>query len=109
MDDGLHAEPPPPVAPRFTKIAFVASSADEARTAARRLSHTYGNVPLDQADVVVALGGDGLMLEALHRLMDAPWNVELLRLRGEDAEADAMRDRLASLVHDWPEAAIAAA
>jgi NAD+ kinase len=68
--DGLHTEPPPPVAPRFNKIAFVASSADEARTAARRLSHTYGNVPLDQADVVVALGGDGLMLEALHRLMD---------------------------------------
>ena len=68
--DGLQPEPAPPPAPRFSNIAFVASSADEARTAARRLSQLYGNVPLDKADVVVALGGDGLMLEALHRLMD---------------------------------------
>jgi len=68
--DGLHPEPEPLAPPRFSKIAFVASGADEARTAARRLSHAYGNVPLDEADVVVALGGDGLMLEALHRLMD---------------------------------------
>ncbi len=70
MVDGLHPEPEPLAPPRFSKIAFVASGADEARTAARRLSHAYGNVPLDEADVVVALGGDGLMLEALHRLMD---------------------------------------
>ncbi len=68
--DGLHPEDPPPKTARFSKLAFVASSAEEARTAARRLSHMYGNVPLDEADVVVALGGDGLMLEALHRLMD---------------------------------------
>ena len=68
--DGLHPETEPPPGPRFNKIAFVASNAEEARTAARRLSHTYGNVPLDTADVVVALGGDGLMLETLHRMMD---------------------------------------
>ncbi len=42
-------------------------------------------------------------------VMYAPWNVELLRLRGQHAEADAMRDRLAPLVHHWPAAAIAAA
>jgi NAD+ kinase len=69
--DGLHPEPEPPPGPRFNKIAFVSSNADEARTAARRLSHTYGNIKnLDDADVVVALGGDGLMLETLHRMMD---------------------------------------
>lgn len=45
----------------------------------------------------------------LQRLMDAPWNVNLLRLRGEHAEADAMRDRLERLVHRWPAGAIAAA
>lgn len=44
----------------------------------------------------------------LQRLMDAPWNVELLRLRGQDAEADAMAARLDGLVHRWPAAAIAA-
>jgi hypothetical protein len=45
----------------------------------------------------------------LQRLMDAPWNVDLLRLRGQHAEAEAMGDRLAGLVHCWPAAAIAAA
>jgi NAD+ kinase len=68
--DGLDREPEPPAGPRFNKIAFVSSSADEARTAARRLIHTYGTVKLHEADVVVALGGDGLMLETLHNRME---------------------------------------
>jgi hypothetical protein len=45
----------------------------------------------------------------LQRLMDAPWSVDLLRLRGQHAEADAMRDRLEGVTHRWPAAAIAAA
>lgn len=45
----------------------------------------------------------------LQRLMDAPWNVDLLRLRGQHAEADAMRARPGRLVHRWPATAIAAA
>lgn len=49
-------------------IAFMASAADEAQAALRRLSHVYGNMPADIADVVVALGGDGLMLQTLDRL-----------------------------------------
>jgi NAD+ kinase len=35
-----------------------------------RMRHIYGSVPEDQADVIVALGGDGLMLETLRRHMD---------------------------------------
>ena len=45
----------------------------------------------------------------LQRLMDAPWNVDLLRLLGQEAEADAMAARLDGLVHRWPAASIAAA
>lgn len=52
------------------KIAFVAGESDEARKALQRLSHAYGNAPPDEADVIVALGGDGLMLQTLHRFMN---------------------------------------
>ncbi len=41
----------------------------EARSALTRLTRRYGNISLGQADVVVALGGDGLMLRTLHKLM----------------------------------------
>ncbi len=47
------------------KIAFVASSTDEARQAMSRLADEYGNVEIDQAEVLVALGGDGFMLRTL--------------------------------------------
>jgi NAD+ kinase len=53
-----------------TKIAFVASDVVIAQNALERLSRRYGNVPLDQADVIVALGGDGFMLQTLHGTMD---------------------------------------
>ncbi|MBL8573199.1 MAG: NAD kinase [Hyphomicrobiaceae bacterium] len=55
---------------RFEQIAFVASATEEADNARRRLSHRYGSTPPDNADVIVALGGDGFMLQALHRFMN---------------------------------------
>jgi NAD+ kinase len=54
---------------RYDRIAFVASSGEEAQTALAQLSDMYGNCTPDEADVVVALGGDGLMLQTLHRYM----------------------------------------
>jgi len=42
------------------KIAFVASDADVARDAHARLVQMYESVEPDQADIIVALGGDGL-------------------------------------------------
>ncbi|MFL5259443.1 MAG: NAD kinase [Hyphomicrobiales bacterium] len=50
-------------------IAFVAADAVEARKALSRLGRLYGNASPEEADVVVALGGDGLMLQALHRFV----------------------------------------
>jgi len=51
---------------RFRKIQFVASSATEAQKALRELTRAYGNARAD-ADVIVALGGDGLMLQTIHK------------------------------------------
>ncbi len=48
------------------RIAFVASDSPQAKKAYDRLVGRYGSVPIEQADVVVALGGDGLMLHCLH-------------------------------------------
>jgi NAD+ kinase len=53
----------------FQNIAFVASSTPEARDACARLEKRYGNVDPPKADVIVPLGGDGLMLQTLHRFM----------------------------------------
>jgi NAD+ kinase len=53
----------------YSRIAFLASDTQAARTALKRLSKRYGNLPPEKADVVVALGGDGQMLQAMHRLV----------------------------------------
>ena len=50
----------------FSKPAFAASNAPEAQAALRELVKRYGNAKAD-ADVVVALGGDGLMLQTMHK------------------------------------------
>ncbi|MEM6372797.1 MAG: NAD kinase [Pseudomonadota bacterium] len=47
-------------------IAFAASAAPVAQTAREALVARYGDAPLDAADVIVALGGDGFMLQTLH-------------------------------------------
>lgn len=54
---------------KFERIAFVASDVAEARAALERLVHLYGNAAPQEADAIVALGGDGLMLQTLHRFM----------------------------------------
>jgi NAD+ kinase len=54
---------------RFTNVAFVASAAPEAEAARVHLIARYGDCEPSQADAVVALGGDGLMLQTLHRFM----------------------------------------
>lgn len=52
------------------KIAFTASSRPEAQVALDRLSNRYGVCAEAEADVIVALGGDGAMLDALRRRFD---------------------------------------
>jgi NAD+ kinase len=54
---------------RYEKIAFVASQSPEALDAQARLVARYGGCEPEAADVVVALGGDGFMLQTLRLLM----------------------------------------
>jgi NAD+ kinase len=54
---------------RYDRIAFVASAVPEAQLALAKLVECYGNHDPADADVVVALGGDGLMLQTLHQHM----------------------------------------
>ncbi|QFR32100.1 NAD kinase [Ancylobacter sp. TS-1] len=55
----------------YGRIAFVASEAPDALLAQAQLVGRYGNVAPEEADVVVALGGDGFMLQTLHRFRDS--------------------------------------
>jgi NAD+ kinase len=59
------------MARRFNKIAFVASPSPDAQSAYHALTSRYPNVAPEDADVIVALGGDGLMLQTLHSFMGA--------------------------------------
>ena len=49
------------------RIAFLASTADDAQAACAKLVDRHGDVPPEDAEVLVALGGDGFMLQTLHR------------------------------------------
>jgi NAD+ kinase len=59
----------PGLAPAKPILAVVASSAPDAQLAARRLTRFYGDHDPEGADVIVALGGDGFMLQTLHRFL----------------------------------------
>jgi NAD+ kinase len=51
------------------RICILSSPTELARGGQARLEERYGNCDLNQADIVVALGGDGFMLETLHRML----------------------------------------
>ncbi|PPD46174.1 MAG: NAD kinase [Methylocystis sp.] len=64
---GASGDSPNPV----KKLAFLSSGTPEAEEARLRLVDKYGDVAPEEADCIVALGGDGLMLRTLHRYMDS--------------------------------------
>ncbi len=51
------------------KLAFVAAQTASAMSARQKLIAQYGDCPAKEAAVIVALGGDGLMLECLHQVL----------------------------------------
>jgi len=65
----------PARAKRFERIAIVAAASDEASRARDRLAQRYGCVVPEQADIIVALGGDGLMLRTLHRYLNDRFSI----------------------------------
>ena len=52
------------------KLALVNGETEAAKTSAQELKELYDFVPIEEADVIVALGGDGFMLHLLHELLD---------------------------------------
>jgi len=62
-------DPPAPRLARAGHIAFLAADTQLAREARARLVARYGDCPAERADVAVSLGGDGFMLETLHRFL----------------------------------------
>ncbi len=93
---------------RTQAIAFLSSDAKEANEALETLVGLYGNRPPAEADVIVALGGDGLMLQTLHNTMNAPTPIYGMNrgsvgfLMNEYSE-NGLRERLAaarpSIIH----------
>lgn len=54
----------------MTKRALVASPTAQAQAAKRELQSAYAWVPVEHADLIVALGGDGYMLQTLHAMLE---------------------------------------
>ncbi len=54
----------------YQKIAFLADRNDNAQEALKLLEERHPNTPVAEAEVIVALGGDGFMLRTLHRNMN---------------------------------------
>lgn len=52
------------------RLAMLASPTERAQEAAAALSGSWDWVPLEDADAAVVLGGDGFMLETMHRMID---------------------------------------
>jgi NAD+ kinase len=74
------------------KLSFTASARPEAQDALRRLRHLYGDVGEAEADVIVALGGDGHMLDTLRR-----------RLKDKKAVYGMNRGTIGFLMNDYHE------
>ena len=88
---------------RFHKIGFRAAQAPEAQAALQELLAAYPHVPAEEADVVVALGGDGFMLETLHAYIDRPvpiygMNLGTVGFLLNNYEADRLRENLEKAV-----------
>jgi NAD+ kinase len=86
---------------RYERIAFVASPTTEAEKAREELARQYGAAAPEQSDVIVALGGDGLMLQTLHKYMSSGKPIYGMH-RGtvgflmNEFQPDRLRERLAA-------------
>jgi NAD+ kinase len=86
---------------RRDRIAFVTSTSPEAVMAGETLARRYGDVAPEHADVIVALGGDGLMLQTLHRFMGSGkpiygMNRGTVGFMMNEYREDALAERLAA-------------
>jgi NAD+ kinase len=64
------------------KLAIVATETPEAQHSINEFRSRYKTVPVEEADVIVALGGDGTMLQALHLAMEPHLRAKKLPVYG---------------------------
>ncbi len=81
------------------KLTFLADERPESREACERLTQRYAGVDEPEADVLVALGGDGFMLETLHRHLPATKPIYGMNLGSvgflmNDYNEDALMERV---------------
>ncbi len=90
------------------RVGFVAGSAPEAQIALKRLSKRYGAIDPASASVIIALGGDGLMLQTLHQFMGTEVPIYgmhrgsvgfLMNEYGEDDLVDRISNAKLSVIH----------
>src|ERR1700704_3520641 len=90
------------------QLHFVASDAPEAQAMLRKLKDRYGDAGPDRASAIVALGGDGFMLQTLHTFLGR--NVPIYGMNfgsvgflmnefGEDALIDRLAAAAPARVH----------
>ncbi len=89
--------------PTDPRLAFVSSDAPEARKALARLTRLYGQTTLEDADVIVALGGDGFMLQTLRETMTSGkvvygMNRGTIGFLMNQYREEGLRDRISSAV-----------
>ena len=82
------------------RIAFMASTSPAAQDALVQLTALFGQTPVEAAQVIVALGGDGFMLQTLHdsRALNLPvygMNCGTIGFLMNTFSADDLPDRLA--------------
>ncbi len=82
--------------------ALVASPTPPAQVAAKELHDNYDWVPFERAELVVALGGDGFMLQTLHQMLAAHRSVPVFGMNlgtigflMNDWRLDGLDERLA--------------
>ena len=57
--------------PTYERLALAISNTALAQDAAEALRDAHDWVPMEEAEAVVALGGDGFMLQTLHKMLDS--------------------------------------
>ncbi|MBN8552506.1 MAG: NAD kinase [Caulobacterales bacterium] len=82
------------------RLAFVATERPDAVAARQALERRYGGVPSEAADVIVALGGDGFMLERLHAALEVQkpifgMNMGSVGFLMNDFQEDGLVERIA--------------
>lgn len=84
-------------------IAFIAARTEEAQAAQKRLAAKYDGVAPETADAVVALGGDGFMLQTLHAFMNTGkpiygMNCGSVGFLMNEYQEEGLRERIAAAV-----------